>query len=203
MVYERMPRAGLCALYLLFTGCSSKDAPGTHADAGAPSEGGASGTPLLGGFGGASVEAGAPSRGGTEASGGAAPSTGGSTTAGGRKHEAGANSGPPPAVDGQSIYALECHGESKDCNLATVPCFGVASPTPNVAAGWACANRCDTDADCSSAPSGAEARAGCVSFTSASHCVLVCKNENLSFTCPQGMACYTPQKSPIGYCLWQ
>jgi hypothetical protein len=33
--------------------------------------------------------------------------------------------------------------------------------------------------------------------------VLVCKNENKSFACPDGMGCYVPPKSPIGYCLWQ
>ena len=110
---------------------------------------------------------------------------------------------PPPAVDGHSIYALECHGDSKDCNLATVPCFGVGSQTPNEAAGWACANRCKSDADCSDAPSGAEAKASCVPFASAGHCVLVCQNENQSFACPDGMGCYVPPQSPLGYCLWQ
>jgi hypothetical protein len=119
------------------------------------------------------------------------------------KPSAGGGGGPPPAVDGQSVYALECHGDSKDCNLATVPCFGVSSPMPNVTAGWACANRCISNADCSDAPSGAEAQASCVPFSSASHCVLVCKNENQTFACPDGMACYVPTKSPIGYCLWQ
>jgi hypothetical protein len=131
-------------------------------------------------------------------SGGAYASGGSAATS-----SAGASSAVPPAVDGQSVYALECHGDSKDCNQAAVPCFGVGSQTPNVAAGWACANRCASNADCSNAPSGAEAQASCVSFTSASHCVLVCRNENKSFACPDGMACYVPPKSPIGYCLWQ
>ena len=119
------------------------------------------------------------------------------------KSSAGGGGDPPPAVDGRSIYTLECHGDSKDCSLATVPCFGVSSPTPNVAAGWACANRCRSDADCSNAPSGAEAQASCVPFTASGHCLLVCQNENQSFACPGGMSCYTPEKSPIGYCLWQ
>lgn len=197
-----MALAGLCALYLFSAGCSSDhdseasfSAPGAG-DGGAPEQQG-------NGKGGASAVAGSAGRGGAAASGGAA--TGGAVASAGSaaKPSAGDTSGPPPAVDGQSIYALQCNGDSKDCNLATVPCFGVGSPTPNVAAGWACANRCTSNADCSDAPSGAEAQASCVPFTSASHCVLVCKNENQSFSCPDGMSCYVPAKSPVGYCLWQ
>lgn len=194
-----MPLARLCALYLVCAGCSSNDdAPG----AGSVGGGGAAGEPSAGGRAGASA-AGMSGRGGDVASAGTAPSAGAPSAGSAGKPTGGASSGPPPAVDGQSIYALECHGESKDCNDATVPCFGVGSPTPNVAAGWACANRCDSNADCSDAPSGAEAEAQCVSFTTAGHCVLVCQNENESASCPTGMTCYTPPKSPIGYCLWQ
>lgn len=210
MANVRMPLVGLCALHLLCVGCSS----GSDSDsgsAGAGSSMGGEGTAKTGGGNaGLSSVAGSDSRGGvsasggTPASGGVADHTGGVASVGNAgKPSAGAGGGPPPAVDGQSVYALECHGDSKDCNLATVPCFGVSSPTPNVAAGWACANRCISNADCSDAPSGAEAQASCVPFSSASHCVLVCKNENQTFACPDGMACYVPAKSPIGYCLWQ
>jgi hypothetical protein len=200
-----MPLAGLCALYLSCVGCGSdRDseanfAAGTSTDdsgGGAPAGSGKAGT-------GGSATAGTSHYGGAPSSAGA--TSGGTTVSAGSatKPSGGESGGPPPAVDGKSVYALECHGDSKDCNLASVPCFGVGSQTANVAAGWACANRCLSDADCSDAPSGAEAQASCISFTSASHCVLVCRNENQSLACPSGMACYVPAKSPIGYCLWQ
>ena len=191
-----MPFAGLCALHLLCAGCSSDRDPnassaGGAAAAGAGAEAAAgagsvlaagAGSVLAAGAGGVLVAASAGSAG---------------------KPNAGESGGPPPAVDNRSVYALECHGDSKDCNLASVPCFGVSSPTPNVAAGWACANRCASNADCSDAASGAEARAGCVSFASTGHCMLVCRNENQTLSCPDGMTCYVPPKSPVGYCLWQ
>lgn len=195
-----MPRARLCALVLVCAGCSSDPASSASSAAGAAGTGATAGSPASSGAG-ANATAGAFAAGGMMGgtqSGGAYASGGSAATS-----SAGASSAVPPAVDGRSVYALECHGDSKDCNLATVPCFGVGSQTPNVAAGWACANRCASDADCSNAPSGAEAEASCVSFASASHCVLVCRNENKSFACPDGMACYVPPKSPIGYCLWQ
>jgi hypothetical protein len=196
-----MPRAGLCALYLLCVGCSSDQDGDASSTAGSSSASGAAHSE--GGEAGALPTAGSVSHGGM-ASAGEAASSGKSGLAGSAgKSTGGASGGPPPAVHGQSVYALECHGDSKDCNLATVPCFGVSSPTPNVAAGWACANRCMSNADCSDAASGAEAEASCVSFSSASHCVLVCRNESQTFACPDGMTCYVPQKSPIGYCLWQ
>ena len=193
------PRALLCALVPLCVGCSSDaasdpsagaSAAGAHSAAGASA--GANSSPGSAGSG-AGAAAGAPSAG----SSGSAGTPGNAANAG-----AGQSATAPPPVAGHSIYALECHGESKDCNQGAVPCFGVSSPTPNVAAGWACANRCTSNADCSDAPSGAEARASCVPFASAGHCVLVCRNENQSFACPQGMNCYVPAQSPIGYCLW-
>jgi hypothetical protein len=194
MANKLKPRAGLCALMLLCAGCSS--------DAGSEASAAAAGASSLGG---AFMAGGSPAA-GASASGGAVggqPGGTGSPAGGAGKSSAGEGGAAPPAVDGRSIYALECHGDSKDCNLGTVPCFGVGSQTPNVAAGWACANRCASNADCSGAPSGAEAQASCVSFASAGHCVLVCRNENQSFACPDGMGCYVPPKSPIGYCLWQ
>lgn len=209
MANELMPLARLCALYLVCVGCSSDHDPDASSAAGASAVAGVA-SQSDGGKAGANAAAGAASHGGTAASAGA-PASGGKTASAGASAAAGAagkasvggSGGAPPAVDGKSVYTLECHGDSKDCNLATVPCFGVSSPTPNVAAGWACANRCTSKADCSDAPSGAEAEVGCVSFASASHCVLVCKNENQSFACPEGMGCYVPPKSPVGYCLWQ
>ena len=207
MANQLTPLIGLCVLALCF-GCSSESpAPSS---AGASSDGAAGATAQAeGGAAGANANVSSAGRGGTKTSSGGTTSSAGTASGGAvstgsaGKPSAGGAGNPPPAVDGHSIYTLECHGDSKDCNLATVPCFGVSSPTPNVAAGWACANRCTTKADCSSAPSGAEAQAGCVPFKESGHCLLVCKNENQSFACPDGMTCYTLEKSPIGYCLWQ
>jgi len=192
-----MPLAGLCALHLLCVGCSANHDPDASSGAGGPAAGGSATAQPMAGKAGASAGAGTVSHGGTTASGGSA-----AAAASAGKPSAGESGGSLPAVNGRSIYALECNGDSKDCHLATVPCFGVSSQTPNVAAGWACANRCTSIADCSDVPSGAEAQASCVPFTSASHCMLVCQNENQSFACPDGMTCYVPPKSPIGYCLW-
>jgi hypothetical protein len=196
-----MARASLCAWVLLCAGCSSDAASGASSAAGQAGTGSGASS-----GGSSSVVAGASASGSSVTNGGAVaahPGTGGAPAGGAGSASAGESSAAPPAVDGRSIYTLECHGDSKDCSLGTVPCFGVGTQMPSVAAGWACANRCTSNADCSDAPSGAEAQAGCVSFSSASHCMLVCKNENKSFACPDGMSCYVPLKSPIGYCLWQ
>src|SRR4051812_36594869 len=162
---------GLCALNLLCVGCSSEqraEVEPTPADRPTAGSGNVS----------------APSGGG-EAGANVAGASGGNTAS------AGGESGSLPTVGGgPSVYALECHGDSRDCAGATVPCFAVASPPAGVAAGWACANRCTSKSDCSDAPSGAEAQASCVPFASASHCVLVCRNENSAFACPGGMTCY-------------
>lgn len=199
-----MPLARLCVLFLMCGACSSDQDSDENASAGDPAAGGAGGSAQQAGGKAGATTAGGASHAGTAASGDAGASGGVSAAAGSAgKANAGASGSPPSAVNGHSVYALECRGDSKDCNLAAVPCFGVGSTTPNVAAGWACANRCNSNSDCSDAPSGAEAQASCVPFTSASHCVLVCKSENQSFACPDGMTCYVPSKSPIGYCLWQ
>ena len=204
-----MPLAGLCALQLLFAACSSDRDPIVSSSSGGAANAAGGETSLAGqpesGRAGANGVGGGPvsGRGGTAgaaAVGGLASTAGSAAIAG--QTGAGANAGPPPAVDGRSVYALECHGDSKDCNRATVPCFGVGSQTPNVAAGWACANRCASDADCSHAPSGAEAQAACIPFASTGHCMLVCQNENRTSSCPDGMGCYVPPQSPVGYCLW-
>ena len=201
MANRLRPLAGLCALYLVCVGCSSDSEPEASSGAGSPTA--LAGAPPASG---GTTSTGEGSRSGTAAA-GAPPASAGASASGGTaggagKPSGGGDVGAPAAVEGRSVYALECHGDSKDCNLAAVPCFGVGSPTPNVAAGWACANRCSSNADCSDAPSGAEAEASCVAFSSAKHCVLVCKNEDQSFACPDGMTCYVPAKSPIGYCLW-
>ena len=205
MAKSPMPLAGLCVLYLAGMGCSSDHDPKVSSSAGAPgASAGAAGAAAQPEGGRASAGAASgTNRGGTAGAGAAGGSTDSAGAAGSAQSGAGGRAGPPPAVDGKSVYSLECHGDSKDCNLASVPCFGVSSQTPNVAAGWACANRCSSDAECSSAASGAEAAASCVAFASTGHCMLVCQNENRTASCPDGMACYVPPKSPIGYCLWQ
>ncbi len=195
------PLAGLCALYLLGAGCSSDH------DQEAPFVAGMSAGGMAGqssaGRAGAGTASDTATSGGTPTAAGASGTAGPAELAGSAgQPQGGEGSRAPAAVSGQSIYALECHGDSKDCHQGTVPCFGVSSPSPDVPAGWACANRCTTSADCSDAPTGAEAKASCVPFTSTGHCVLVCKNENKSFSCPDGMSCYVPERSPIGYCLW-
>jgi len=156
------PLAGLCGLFLLGVSCSSDPDSDASSAAGAPTSAGSGGetTSPTGAQAGENATAGTVGGAGEAASAGmtgraGAPSAAGSAGRGGTSE----GGDPPPAVDGHSIYALECHGDSKDCNLATVPCFGVGSQTPNVAAGWACANRCKSIADCSDAPSGAEAKA--------------------------------------------
>jgi hypothetical protein len=195
-----LPLAGVYAVFLLGAACSSARDPGVGSDPNASAAGAsAAGAQTAGGAAmSAGASAGAATAGPEAGRAGAIAAGGGVATPGG-----GGGSGPPSAVDGASVYALECHGDSKDCNSGTVPCFGVGTETPEVAAGWACANRCASDADCSSAPSGSESRARCVAFTSASHCLLVCQSETDSSSCPDGMACYVPPRSPAGYCLWQ
>jgi len=88
-----------------------------------------------------------------------------------------------PVVDGQSVHALECHGGSKDCNLGAVPCFGVSSQTPNVAAAGPAAIAAPPPR-LARALGPAPKQASCVPFASAGDCVLVCQNENQSFGCP-------------------
>jgi len=198
-----MPLAGLCALLLPCLGCGSDHEPDVTSAANTTGGSGEPAQPSAGRAG-ATTGAGGSSPEGIDGRAGAGTSSDASASAGsGGKSNSEQNGARPPPIDGRSIYSLECHGDSKDCQLATTPCFGVGSQAPNVAAGWACSNRCNSSADCSDAPSGAEARAACVPFTSASHCVLICQNETQTFTCPDGMGCYVPAKSPLGYCLWQ
>jgi hypothetical protein len=68
--------------------------------------------------------------------------------------------------------------------------------------GFTCSNDCQTVADCSSAPTGAEAQPGCVQFTNRSRCVLICENSGARYACPAGMSCYTYPGAEVGYCLW-
>lgn len=107
---------------------------------------------------------------------------------------------PEPTDSGLSVYASECRGETVACENAAVHCLGIFLNEGGV--GYTCSNLCRTAGDCSDAPSGAEARAGCVAFTSASRCVLVCYDGSAEYACPNGMGCYRYPEFPIGYCLW-
>lgn len=115
----------------------------------------------------------------------------------------GADSGTPPAPGpgGKSAYAVECRGDSLDCNDPALRCLGLRDG--NTVLGYSCSNECRTASDCSAAPSGAEATAGCVDFAIAKHCVLVCQDATGQRSCPNGMSCYVYPGAPIGYCLWR
>jgi hypothetical protein len=95
---------------------------------------------------------------------------------------------------------VECEGDSSVCNYPAAHCLGIYLDEGGV--GYACSNQCETVADCSDAPSGAEAKAGCVQFSAASRCVLVCHDNGTDYECPAGMGCYQYPNSPIGYCLY-
>jgi hypothetical protein len=95
---------------------------------------------------------------------------------------------------------VECEGDSSVCNYPAAHCLGIYLDEGGV--GYACSNQCETAADCSDAPSGAEAKAGCVEFSAASRCVLVCHDSGTDYDCPDGMGCYQYPNSPIGYCLY-
>jgi|RhiMethySRZTD1v2_1073278.scaffolds.fasta_scaffold09000_8 hypothetical protein len=167
---------------------------GGSSGAGASGNGGSSGS--ASGTGGTAGS----SNGGTSAgSGGASGGTGaGGTSSGGT---ASGDGGPPPPADGGgSIYAVECRGDSRPCGYPAAHCLGIQLPDGGV--GYSCSNHCTKNADCSSAPSGAEAQAGCVPFTQQNRCMLVCENSGTRARCPTGMTCYTYPGAQIGYCLW-
>jgi hypothetical protein len=107
---------------------------------------------------------------------------------------------PEPTDAGLSVYSTECRGETVSCESAAVHCLGVFLNEGGV--GYTCSNLCRTADDCSDAPSGAEATAGCVTFTNASRCVLVCYENGAEYSCPTGMGCYRYPDFPVGYCLW-
>jgi hypothetical protein len=110
---------------------------------------------------------------------------------------------PPPGPDGSSPYVRECRGDTRDCggDPRVLRCLGLRDGTEVF--GYGCSNPCQTEADCSTAPSGVEASAGCVDFVSAKHCLLVCLEGTQQRECPAGMSCYVYPGSEIGYCLWR
>lgn len=202
------------ATFLMVSGCGDASAPATGGSSGVSSGGisssGDSSTSTSG--------AGKSDGGKGLASGGAAPRGGEQQAVGGAlggpsaagsgsiDEAAGAGAGgaagdvPGPTPGGKSVYAVECSGETAMCGASGVHCLGLTLDTGKV--GYACSNHCETIADCSDAPSGAEARAGCVPFTKEKRCMLVCYSEPSRYACPQGMDCYVYPNAPIGYCVW-
>ncbi len=146
-----------------------------------------------GGAGGSSGASGASGVGG--ASGTSGTSGGGRSGAGGSRGDGGP---PPPTDGGGSIYSVQCRAESRPC----LPGYCLGIQLPDGGNGFTCSNDCQTVADCSTAPSGAEAKAGCAQFTNRSRCVLICENAGTRYACPRGMGCYTYPGAEVGYCLW-
>jgi hypothetical protein len=170
-------------------------AGGTGA-AGVPATGGT--TPL--GTGGSTGQAASGSAG----SAGGTPSTrGGSGGTSGAGRAGQSNAGPPaPQSDGSSPYDRECHGDTVMCeDVSALRCLGIRDDTTIF--GYSCSNSCESDSDCSTAPSSGEAKAGCVDFVTQKHCLLVCSGQGDTASCPSGMGCYVYPGSPLGYCLWQ
>ena len=183
------------------TACGESDAEGPGGTSGAGAGGQSGGSAGSGGMAGS---AGSPGKGGSAGTAGASGSAGASSAeaavAAAAARVAATRKCLPPTDGGGSIYAVQCRGESRLCGFPTAHCLGIQLDEGGT--GYTCSNHCQTDADCSSAPSGAEARAGCVQFTQQSRCVLVCENSGRRYSCPTGMSCYTYPGSPIGYCLW-
>jgi hypothetical protein len=135
--------------------------------------------------------------------------TGGTTSEGGSGNDTSSEGGmgavdmhggaPGATEDGESPYAPDCD-ETVPCTTAGVTCLGVRLNEGGY--GFTCSNQCDDVSDCSSADSGAEATPGCVEFTSAARCVLVCYDNGEERSCPSGMECYRYPNFPVGYCLW-
>jgi len=106
---------------------------------------------------------------------------------------------PGATEEGLSPYAPDCD-ETHPCTTPGVTCLGVRLNEGGY--GFTCSNECDDVNDCASADSGAEATPGCVQFTSAARCVLVCYEDGEERGCPSGMECYRYPNFPVGYCLW-
>jgi len=185
------------------TGGKTGGSSGTSAGSGGA---GGSGIAASGGSGGASTggatSGGSAGSGGSSGSGGAI-GTGGSGATGGASGTGGTPSdgGPPPPTEaGLSVYSVECSGDSKVCGYTSAQCVGINIGDGSV--GFMCSNTCENNADCSTAPSGAEAQASCVPFTQSHRCTLLCNDAGTLHDCPSGMSCYTFPGSLVGYCLW-
>jgi hypothetical protein len=175
-------------------GKSSAGAGGTMAPHIGTGGTGAGGSAARGGGGGAATTGGT----GSAARGGTTSGEGGGTD-----DAAGASGGarepPGPTDDGLSPYTVLCN-ESTPCSEPTrVGCLGIVLDDGSKR--FTCSSDCNTSRDCSDAPSGTDAKADCVQFTQAKHCVLVCYDSGSEVDCPDGMGCYVYPNAPIGYCL--
>ena len=190
------PRARLLLAVSLLVSGSIAQACGTESDADRSLD--SAGNKPSAGSGGASsthINPGA----GTGGSGGGVPSFG---ATGGEADSAGAGGAkdpPGPTDDGLSPYTVFCDDSTPCGDPSAVTCLHLLLDEGTRST---CSNDCRTTAECSDAPSGTGAKAECVQFTSAKHCVLVCYDAGLETACPDGMGCYRYLDSPIGYCLW-
>jgi hypothetical protein len=158
-----------------------------------PVHAGAGGSAAKAGSGGSGASGSQGGTGGTAASSGTTGEAGNASGAGGEK------TGPPGATDdGLSPYSVLCDETTACGDPSAVTCLHVLL---DEGTRFTCSNDCDTTANCSAAPSGTDAQAECVQFTSAKHCVLVCYDGTVEADCPDGMGCYRYLDSPIGYCL--
>lgn len=187
----------------------------TSGSSGSAGRGGSAGSAGKGGFnsagkggtGGSSGSLSTAGKGGT--GGGAGTGGGGSTAEGGAGNDTSSEGGaravdmhggaPGATEDGLSPYTPDCD-EMNPCTTPGVTCLGVRLNEGGY--GFTCSNECDDASDCSSADSAAEATPGCVQFTSAARCVLVCHEDGEERSCPSGMECYRYPDFPVGYCLW-
>ncbi|HWA73873.1 MAG TPA: hypothetical protein VG937_16135 [Polyangiaceae bacterium] len=152
--------------------------------------------------GGFSTTGGIANSGGTTSSGKSGASDGGRIASSGATSQAGIGGIPGPGPDGKSPYQRECHGETSMCvDVASLRCLGIRVSADEVA-GYSCSNPCQSNSDCSTVPSSAEAAPSCVDFVTQKHCLLVCQQQSKTFSCPAGMGCYVYPGSTIGYCLW-
>jgi hypothetical protein len=148
-----------------------------------------------GGTGGSGASVGSGGKGGPAGAAGRAAGSGGKNGAGGAPEPQGGGSGDSP-------YEIECHGDTVTCgDPASLLCLGLR--VESEVFGYSCSNECQSDADCSDAPSSTDAAAGCVDFVNKKYCLLVCKDGDEQASCPNGMYCYVYEGSPIGYCLWR
>jgi hypothetical protein len=201
----------------LLAGCSS----GGDDESPSGSGGAATGASGAIGFGGFATYGGFATFGGTNGFGGSGSSAfGGSTGSSGSKSGAGTGGAtsaggvpsagvgglppatiPPPAgPDGKSPYLAECHGDTRTClDVVNLTCLGIKDPAVR---GYSCSSSCQTNADCSMAPSGFAASAACVDFAVSKHCLFVCLERGEMRACPTGMSCYVYPGAATGYCLW-
>lgn len=156
---------------------------GGSGTAGAAARGASGGAAMTGGTGNGAL-------GGTSSG-----ATGGADDAAGASGEA---NPPGPTDDGLSPYSVPCNESTPCSDPARVGCLGIKL---DEGTRYTCSNDCRRTADCSDAPSGTNARAQCVQFTQAKHCVLVCYDNGAEADCPDGMGCSRLPNAPIGYCL--